>query len=462
MKNLERGKFEDAWHKAFANAEQVPSENVWAGLEGSLNKTETGAMKHRVVFYQRLAAASVLFALLLGGFSAYYFSGSTNRQKMNLAQEGPTTTSDSNEAKDKSAASSETGSEKILDEAGPRSPMPDYPKEILKENPANNSSPLAVNLFNQSGENAIAKEVIKDLTINQSAKEQLPLRDYPSLLSMVPSPSAKLKGGMREVAIVRKLPAMPSAFMDSKKDKRAKENIWASMGASAGNYSAPSQSLSPVSSAKATHLAIAAAQNTSSAFSTASTKGTVFSVGMNVGKRISKRWLVLGGVAYMSQSTGYTSNFAAVDANNNLTASVAEYANRASFSSLVIASPYQINSVNELISVPLQAGYLLIDRRIGLQLNSGVATDFFVQNTIKDESGQLASYSSGASDSSPYRTVSWAGLMGTELSYRIATRYRVSLAPGLRYSFNSVLKPDASPSRPLAWDVGFRFRYIFR
>lgn len=455
MKNLERGKFEDAWHKAFENAEQAPSENVWAGLEGSLNKTETGAMKRRVVFYQRLAAASVLFALLLGGITTYYISNRAEQQ-MNLAQEKSSQFPESN-AMDNITGSKST-EENISKIRSEEDDVIDSKEGSLKENTSQNATGFVANLFDKTDDtNIIRKDSVSDQQVKQSV-----IRHDPSLLSMIPEPRVAVKGRMKEVTIVRKLPAMPSAFMDSKKDKRAKENIWASMGASAGNYSAPSQSLSPVSSAKATYLAMADAQNTSSAFSTASTKGTVFSVGMNVGKRISKRWLVLGGVAYMSQSTGYTSNFAAVDANNNLTASVAEYANRVSFSSLVTASPYQINSVNELISVPLQAGYLLIDRRIGLQLNSGVATDFFVQNTINDESGQLASYSSGAGDSSPYRTVSWAGLMGTELSYRIATRYRVSLAPGLRYSFNSVLKPDASPSRPLAWDVGFRFRYIFR
>jgi hypothetical protein len=112
--------------------------------------------------------------------------------------------------------------------------------------------------------------------------------------------------------------------------------------------------------------------------------------------------------------------------------------------------------------VPVQAGYVLVDRKVGLQINSGVSTDFFMQNTLTDKSGQMASFSSSAGEESPYRAVSWAGLVGTELSYKIATQYRISIAPGLRYSLNSVLKSDVNSSNPLVWDVGFRFRYIFK
>ena len=139
-----------------------------------------------------------------------------------------------------------------------------------------------------------------------------------------------------------------------------------------------------------------------------------------------------------------------VDINNNLLASMADYSTVKSSSSVVtVSSPYEISSVNEYLSIPVQAGYILVDRKIGLQLNSGLSTDFFMQNTLTDKSGQLAGFSSGAGDGSPYRTVSWAGLVGTELSYKIATHYRVSIAPGLRYSLNSVLKSDAVSSNPM-------------
>jgi hypothetical protein len=279
---------------------------------------------------------------------------------------------------------------------------------------------------------------------------------------MIPSPTIVLSGKLKEVILVRKLPAIPADFMESTKDKKTRENVWASLGASTGSYS-PSADFTSGSTSKSFAQSPSGLSNSQGAYSTTASRGTAFSVGVNVGKRISRRWLFQGGVTYLNQAIGYTSNYAVVDGNNNVLASVADYTTVKSFSSVVaVSSPYEINSVNEYISVPVQAGYVLIDRKLGLQINSGVSTDFFMQNTLTDKSGQMASFSSNAGEESPYRAVSWAGLVGTELSYKIATQYRISLAPGLRYSLNSVLKSDVSSSNPLVWDVGFRFRYIFK
>lgn len=463
MENSEKGKFENAWQKAFENAEQAPSENVWTGLEQGLNKAETITMKRRVVFYQRLAAASILFALMLGGLTTYYISNLTNQQEMSLVQESSSGIPKNNEVNDDSTVTTSPleHNDKATTENNSVTTTND---EQLHKNTYDKLTGFRASLFHQSEENELIR---KDLVSDQGNKGMnVILHNYPSLLSMIPEPSIEVKGKMKEVTIIRKLPAMPSSFMSSKKDNKTKENLWASLGASTGNYS-PSSDFSSSSSSTSSRVLYQSAgglsNSTQSAYSTTSSKGTVFSVGMNLGKRISNRWLVQGGVSYLNQAIGYTSNFALLDANNAPMASVADYANLKSFSSVVpVSTPYQINSVNKYISVPIQAGYILVDRRIGLQLNSGVSTDIFMQNTLTDKSRQLDSYSSTAGDSSPYRTLSWAGLMGTELSYKIATQYRISVAPGLRYSLNSVLKSNSAPSNPLMWDVGFRFRYIFK
>jgi hypothetical protein len=170
--------------------------------------------------------------------------------------------------------------------------------------------------------------------------------------------------------------------------------------------------------------------------------------------------VILSGVNYLNQSIAYNSNIAVIDASNQQKAFVADYSNQPL--SIASTTPYEINSVNEFISIPLQGGYLLMDRKVGLQLNAGVASDIFYKNTLIDQSGRLPNYSENSGTNSSYQTFNWSGLVGTELSYKMAKHYRVSLVPGLRYSFNSVLKSSAGSSlSPMVWDVGFRFRYIF-
>jgi hypothetical protein len=158
----------------------------------------------------------------------------------------------------------------------------------------------------------------------------------------------------------------------------------------------------------------------------------------------------------LNQTSGYTSN-----SSSQGQAYLANFGTLKSASSVTFTNPYPINSVLEFISVPVQAGYLIVDHKVGLQMNAGVSTDFLLRNTLQDPSGQVGSYSQNAGADSPYRSVNWAGLVSTELSYRLASQYRVSIVPGVRYFFNPAFKSGSS-DHPYVTDIGFRFRYILR
>src|ERR1051325_4188295 len=73
MQNTERQKFEESWKSAFDGAESTPPDRVWNSIELDLAGQESATMRKKVVFYQRLAAAMLLFALSAGVY-AYYSS----------------------------------------------------------------------------------------------------------------------------------------------------------------------------------------------------------------------------------------------------------------------------------------------------------------------------------------------------------------------------------------------------
>ncbi|MFM7859393.1 MAG: hypothetical protein ACKO96_47585, partial [Flammeovirgaceae bacterium] len=191
--------------------------------------------------------------------------------------------------------------------------------------------------------------------------------------------------------------------------------------------------------------------------------GTSFSYGINVGKQIAPRWVVIAGVGYMSQSINVNivnpSNSTVLSANQAQAFIAAVSRSNVNTTSTAATNSYELTSINEFVTIPLQAGYLLVNQKMGVQLNAGIASDLFLRNTWSDPTGKIPLPPEPAGEASTYKTMNWSGLVGTELSYKITSHYRLSVVPGMRYSFGSILKSGSNT--PLIWEVGFRFKYIF-
>jgi len=302
-------------------------------------------------------------------------------------------------------------------------------------------------IFNQPIESV--NEIASNRKINLYREGKFSEIAFGDLADLELLPIPQIKEGPIMVEIVRKLPAIPGAFMIHEDRKTVHEQVWASVTAASGSYSPNTNSYSNYSYS---------ASQSSSGFNSAPVIGSSYSFGMLAGMRVAKRVVLQSGIQYLNQSINSNTN---IGSSNSL-APVASslYSTTPNYPT---TNPYSINSANEFVSVPVQAGYLFIDRKVGLQLNTGVSTDFFIRNTLSDPSGQRQSYSQSAGQDSPYRSVNFSGLLSSEVSYKVGSRYRISVVPGFHYSFNPVLKSVSNSSgNPVAWDVGFRFRYILR
>jgi hypothetical protein len=265
-------------------------------------------------------------------------------------------------------------------------------------------------------------------------------------------PIKEVKGDPVIAELVRKLPALSGAFLDLNQEKIVHERLWTSVIVNTGNY------YSTVNSYYY-NAGYGPATYSATLYKPSVVNGFSHSLGVLGGARVTKRLVLQLGVQYLTQSVGSTSN---INATGSLS-TVANYAANPGVNVSTTSSPYNIISTNQFVAVPALAGYLLIDEKVGLQLNVGVSSDFFLRNSLTDPSGRLQSYSQGAGQNSPYRSVNFSGLAGSELSYRPGGRYRVSLVPGFRYPFGSVLKSGAnSTGNSWLWDMGFRLRYIFK
>jgi hypothetical protein len=268
-----------------------------------------------------------------------------------------------------------------------------------------------------------------------------------------------------------------SAKANKKSEKRSKE-LWTSVGFSAGAFNTVKANV-PSSSVANSHVMSvynggpraqleAEVPSQSIAKKEAKASGASYTVGLNFGTKIFRRWILQGGVNYLTRSSHYTDVLVIYDqSHDTFRAASSEDVDRVIFNEtfsggsqekLIGTTPYTITNNLQYVNIPVQAGYLIMDKKLGLQLNAGVSTDLFLQNNKTTEGKNIED----ASHSNNYRSVNFSGLAGTELTYRIGDHYCVALNPGIRYSFNSIYKAEKGiESIPVTYDIGLRFRYNF-
>ena len=105
----------------------------------------------------------------------------------------------------------------------------------------------------------------------------------------------------------------------------------------------------------------------------------------------------------------------------------------------------------------MQAGYLLLDRKLFITLLGGFSNDLLLSKKVEDESGTFEpQYVEDG-----VRTYNISGLIGTEFGYTIGGNYSISVMPQLRQSINSVSTIDPN-MKPTFFEFGFRLKYMVR
>lgn len=485
---MERQDFEDSWKKAFDKAEIPPSESVWTNIELDLERANGSKLKKRLAAFQLLAAASVIFALGLG-VGVFIMKNSYEEAAMQLA----TQQVNSEKAKDVTPSDKagtiaqdqeKTNQQSIatLNQADDKTstiPSRNYKSNLNTKSSLQTSNDSELRL---ADENSLAvnseKNDVTEAGIFSGYKEELAVSATNGILpSIIENKEIKLALPPQKKEIVEVDPVqLMLAKLDqrerevreaeeAKKEKNQRsEKLWTSVGFSAGSFNAVNAGVSDQQSTKV----LALAQNRSIVNNETKASGTSYSIGANIGTKLSERWVFQGGVNYLTQSSDYTSH-SAVAASDDFTsfrpASINELSASDSGPSeekLVATAPYNVNNNLRYLSIPMQAGYMVINKNFGLQLNAGVATDVFLQNTVSADGGGLDKTKQTIGEESPYRSVNLSGLAGTELSYRFSKNYRVALNPGIRYPFNSIYRSELGvQSTPITFDIGLRFRYIF-
>lgn len=478
---MEKEKFEDKWRDAFRDASVSPSDAVWTNIELDLATAEHQRLEKRLFYYKLMAAASVIFALFAGVVSYYQFNDTQEyqaelrQQKLEIERL----------IAEKNDVESKRESQKFIAEAEPSSTTETQSLESRASKQSSEQKKRRVGISsgtsetklveeNESGGASETAEVIFDTDSESLIHSNVSNAGLPSLVAM-PKPALRIPEQKKESVdpvqeMMARLAEREKALAQAEQNQRnkqenANEKLWTSIGVAGGSFSSSGTSISPTSSNQAIQF------NNNIADDEASAAGYTYAVGMNMGTRIASRWVVQGGLNYLTQTSDYTAQ-AAVGTSNLQSFKPASINELQRFDTksavqedkkLIATAPYNINNSVRYLTIPLQAGYMVIDNKFGLQLNAGFSTDLFLSNVKTAEGGSLDNTKEDVGDESPYRTTNFSGLVGTELSYRFGERYRFALNPGLRYPLNSVYKDEVGvDSAPISFDLGLRFRYIFK
>lgn len=468
---METSDKQEHWIKKLSEAEVAHSDAVWDGIEMQLNNEgEVKRLRKTVTLYKWLAAACVLLALLSGAYT--YFGNDTAKFNQQLALENNTKNDldvvnpqykDLPEGKDTSddaiSLEKQVGKGIDSDESNDNIVLP-----RLIKSPAT-STPIQESTHNISSSNYLR---MTSTDYGKSLKEVMPTakggyHSFNSATQANQSDAEEIKSPL----VKEDKPLIAATLLSEEEAKNDKENdkggeqFWTAVGFAAGTFS----NTTPTNpSAAAGILNNSFAGQTAAAES--NSPGYTYAVNLMVGTKVSQRWVIQGGMSYITQSSDYKATSVVADPVQQTlkAASLNQFEKNADTkSNILTTSPYTVNNNIQLISFPMQAGFIVMDRKVGFQINSGFSTDLFLQNTTTPQVENLEKTTQGRGDDSPYKAFNISGLVGTEVSYRFGDHYRLALSPGLRYPFSSIYKTDLGvKSSPLTFDVAVRFRYIFR
>ena len=416
MEAQDKNYFENAWRNAMEGANVPPDAHVWEGIEKTLDGK---AGKGKLVFMIKFAiAASFLFAM---STATFLFVNNYQSPEDRLSQ-------------NQSPGEAQTIDPQIKD--GVKAPQKMETESSVQGG--------------QSNEPDAAHATISQMN-EASATPQTDTNEENYLLS---SFAADWLEGIREIFIseeqepeviaLEKVPYLPAYS-----GKRSTQASWAGLNFSGG-------SMSNVPGEAVSNFQVADFENTTGAIQVARTEtntpGNSVNIGFGVGKKVGSRWLVQGGLNFSRRNATGTSNVIA-SGNSvalNMNSRTANYS---------ITEPYQVDHQLSYITMPVQVGYTVVDRKVDVNVLGGFSGDMLVGHRVTDNSGEYASTNLG--DDSGFRKFGVSALLTTEVSYPLGKHYVVSAYPQVRQDLTSLQKEESSDDLPLSLEFGFRLSYVF-
>ncbi len=230
---------------------------------------------------------------------------------------------------------------------------------------------------------------------------------------------------------------VPQERRSNSRTESQKVTYWAGVEAGAGNFNPDYSGSDPISSsvdfdALASNLGQSGFVNPSStATQSGMDEGIATSLGLDFGVKMGKRWAIESGIQYTRVENQTNASLNIVDAYvinaSEVAGGINSEAGTTRRTRVEENFDHSINLDNSIrfTSIPLKAGYYLMNQRVSLRVNAGLSANYFLSSQLTDPLGQL-----GTSDqSSIYNEWSFDGLTGFEFGYSIFNNFNLTLEP---------------------------------
>ncbi|WPP50122.1 hypothetical protein [Catalinimonas niigatensis] len=495
--------FEDQWKDAFEDVEITPSANLWKNIDNQLTMQESGKYRKGFFFYRTVAAACILCLLGLGYYVLQDSIEKGNQELVNQPIQEETSPSEQAKEAPKDLA---LGEDRLQPEADKKDTqnLNNAQKEVLDNAIAQEKVNSDSRTRTSEGE-ANQKEALKSSQMNDNAAlSSQGISNSSGIHNDNTSAHATLTDAKKDKFVlayvspmgpelteeqisnwtndIRSLYRVPQVVIDGRESEQ-KPEFFAGLNLATnyfdpnfsagnnGNFAAlrPNSDFTEVGNL-GQDLYSMSSRNTPANSGLENKPQLSLSYGVDVGFMLTKHLSLESGLDYGRMNSKTQTSWIAEDfgqgeripvlvSNTSLLSRSANTFNSSQFT----PQEQELTNSFAFLSVPLKLGYNLGFERINLNLSSGVAANFFINNRLSDESGQLSTVNISTDSGSPYRPVYYSGVISGGVNYLIASNYALSVSPNYNFSLSALTENGNSfSSQPNAFGVDFGIRYNFR
>lgn len=445
-------RFEQEWRDAMEDANVSPPEIVWDRIDSKLANSEASSYRKKASFYKWVASVALLVAASLVTLE---FIGQEEQEQASVttAIEEPVQL-----PKDVVPTNELTSAQSTVEQNN----VPEVTSTPINRPPA--SKPNTTNQY--------ASAIIVDEDDNSLIERLLEFSFLERKEGVVGIDPTEKEYWVNRVPTYRNYVAYAS-----KTPSRQDERFWAGVGVGSGVFD-PNYNLNEPNQLTEAMLSDDKFVNTTDfrdqdeSVTESITSGTSYSMGLNFGVKLSKRWTLESGVQYAVADLTSKTNviiendlFAQPVPNSSEIVDVPSIAGMTKQTSVVeyVNEDVDLENSFQFASVPLKAGYIVVDRKFNFKINAGIAADFYLGNKLKDTDNRVATLEITPGAESPYRDFSFSGLAGVEVGYRIADRLNLSIEPNYRHALQPATKQSSNfETTPSRFGVLAGLKYNFR